>query len=333
MLLKLGDRGRNVKEVQTLLDYHGYWTYGKFTEYFGQVTEDAVKKFQKSRKINDDGVVGPTTMRFLQEGVDSDTYDPDLFHVDTDGKIDYRGSYTTDDGLVIDRAYLDTDEYVRDYGKQDLLSLFIHHTSGWNNPYATISDWNTDKRGRVGTQYAIGGISIRKGFYGDAKYDGIVVESFPNNYIGWHLGTVGNFNISRYSAGIELNNFGYVIKKGDKFVTYTGTEVPKEMVCDLGYKFRGHQYWHAYTDKQIESMKLLLLHINKIYPTINLSKGIPELLANGMKPEKAFDFSTDAYNAVQHGLWSHTSVSTGKTDVSPQPNMVKFMEWAYCKFK
>lgn len=330
-MVKLGDSGRRVKEIQTLLDFHGFWTYGKFTTYFGTVTETAVKKFQTSRKIKPDGIVGDITMNYLLSGVDADEVGFPI--PDTDGKIDYRGSYITDNCLTINKAYLDTDEYVLDYGKVDIKSFFLHHTSGWNNPYNTVHDWNTDKRGRVATQYVIGGTSIRKGMYGDDKYDGVVVEAFPNNYIGWHLGSVGNYDMIKYSAGVEINNFGYLIKKGNKFFTYTNTEVPREMVCDLGYKFRGHQYWHAYTEAQIKSLKLLLLHVNKIYPSVNLSKGLPELIYNGMPASKAFDFQTDAYNAVKHGLWSHTNVRTDKTDISPQPMIIELLEWAYCTFK
>ena len=160
----------------------------------------------------------------------------------------------------------------------------------------------------------------------EAKYDGVVVECFPNNYLGWHLGKVGKFAISKLSGGVELNNFGYLTKKGDKYYTYVNTEVKPEFVCDLGYKFRGHQYWHTYSNKQIESLRLLLLHLKDIYPKMDLVNGIPKLLKDGVHPKDAFEFNEDAYNAKQFGLWSHTSVRKDKYDCFPQKELVDMLK-------
>ena len=230
--------------------------------------------------------------------------------------------FQSENGLTIDRQYLDKDEYVRDYGKIEPLGFFLHHTAGWDNPYNTVSQWNKDKRGRVATQYCIGGSNVK----GKTKHDGVVVECFPNNYLGWHLGKVGSFKISKLSGGVELNNFGYLKKKGDKYYTYVNTEVKPEYVCDLGYKFRGHQYWHAYTDKQIESLRLLILHLRDIYPKMDLENGLPKLLKEGVHPKDAFEFNADAYNAKQFGLWTHTNVRKDKFDCFPQPELVEMLK-------
>lgn len=306
MILRKGDRGPDVKKVQQALDIPA-------DGIFGSQTEGAVKQFQLEQKLTVDGIVGPNTWDALG-----------LNDVDTDQtNMDEESQYTTKDGLVIDRQYLDKDEYVRDYGKIEPLGFFIHHTAGWDNPYSTVKNWNNDTRGRVATQYVIGGSNV-KGV--EAKYDGVVVECFPNNYLGWHLGKVGNFNISKYSGGVELNNFGYLTKKGDKYYTYVNTEVKPEFVCDLGYKFRGHQYWHAYTEKQIESLRLLILHLRDIYPKMDLVNGLPKLLKEGVDPAEAFEFNSDAYYAKQYGLWSHTNVRKDKFDCFPQPELVEMLK-------
>jgi len=306
MILRKGDRGPDVKKVQQALDIPA-------DGIFGSQTETAVKQFQLEQKLTVDGIVGPNTWDALG-----------LNDVDTDQtNMDEESQYTTKDGLVIDRQYLDKDEYVRDYGKIEPLGFFIHHTAGWDNPYSTVKNWNNDTRGRVATQYVIGGSNV-KGV--EAKYDGVVVECFPNNYLGWHLGKVGNFNISKYSGGVELNNFGYLTKKGDKYYTYVNTEVKPEFVCDLGYKFRGHQYWHAYTEKQIESLRLLILHLRDIYPKMDLVNGLPKLLKEGVDPAEAFEFNSDAYYAKQYGLWSHTNVRKDKFDCFPQPELVEMLK-------
>ena len=248
MLLKKGSRGAEVKKLQEAL---GLPADG----IFGGATQLAVMKFQSQKGLDADGLVGKKTWEAIGIDTDNTSWNP---ATDRDDKLERLGKYTTKDGLVIDRAYLDGDEYVRDYGKIEPKGFFIHHTAGWDNPYNTINNWNRDSRGRVATQYCIGGTNVKGK---EAKYDGVVVECFPNNYLGWHLGKVGNFAISKFSGGVELNNFGYLKKKDGKYYTYVNTEVKPEYVCDLGYKFRGHQYWHAYSDKQIESLRLLLLHL------------------------------------------------------------------------
>ena len=303
MLLKKGSRGEEVKQLQKAL---GIGADG----IFGSGTEAVVKKFQKDNGLAVDGLVGPGTWEAI--GIDTDSFEAAS-----------ETEYTTKDGLVIDRQYLDKNEYVRDYGKIEPLGFFIHHTAGWDNPYNTINNWNRDKRGRVATQYCIGGTNVKGK---EAKHDGVVVECFPNNYLGWHLGKVGKFAISKMSGGVELNNFGYLTKKGDKYYTYVNTEVKPEFVCDLGYKFRGHQYWHAYSNKQIESLRLLLLHLKDIYPKMDLVNGIPKLLKDGVHPKDAFEFNEDAYNAKQFGLWSHTSVRKDKYDCFPQKELVDMLK-------
>ena len=303
MLLKKGSKGKEVKELQEALEIGA-------DGIFGPGTELSVKKFQKENGLTADGIVGPATWEAI--GIDTNS---DSAAEETE--------YTTKDGLIIERQYLDKNEYVRDYGKIEPLGFFLHHTAGWDNPFACVNSWNKDKRGRVATQYVIGGTNVKGN---GSKYDGVVVECFPNNYLGWHLGKVGNFKISKLSGGVELNNFGYLTKKGDKYYTYVNTEVKPEFVCDLGYKFRGHQYWHAYSDKQIESLRLLILHLKDIYPKMDLENGLPKLLKDGMHPKDAFEFNSDAYYAKQFGLWTHTNVRKDKFDCFPQPELVEMLK-------
>jgi len=303
MLLKQGSTGSAVKKLQESL--------GLFADgIFGSGTKSAIIKFQKKNKLVADGIVGSSTW--------------EVIGIDTDQEAAAEDSeYTTKDGLVIDREYLDKDQYVRDYGKIEPRGFFIHHTAGWDNPYKTIGGWNRDTRGRVATQYCIGGTNVKGKA---APHDGQVVECFPNNYVGWHLGKVGKFAISKFSGGVELNNFGYLKKKGDKYYTYVNTEVKAEYVCDLGYKFRGHQYWHAYSEKQIESLRLLILHLKDIYPLMDLVNGLPKLLKDGVHPKDAFEFNEDAYNAKQFGLWTHTNVRKDKFDCFPQPELIEMLK-------
>ena len=128
MILKKGSTGPEVKELQEALEISA-------DGIFGSDTEAAVMKVQIDNNLVVDGIVGPNTW--------------EVIGIDTEQVVEPEESeYVTKDGLVIDRAYLDKDQYVRDYGKIEPLGFFIHHTAGWDNPYKTIASWNRDTRGR-----------------------------------------------------------------------------------------------------------------------------------------------------------------------------------------
>lgn len=65
-LLKVGSRGNEVKEVQTELKNLGYFTYSKATGYYGQLTKEAVKLFQRANGLPADGIVGNQTYKALK---------------------------------------------------------------------------------------------------------------------------------------------------------------------------------------------------------------------------------------------------------------------------
>ncbi|WP_443143182.1 L,D-transpeptidase family protein [Pseudalkalibacillus sp. R45] len=62
--LKKGSRGAEVKNVQQRLTELGYSTKG-IDGIFGKNTDAAVRKFQKTKKLKVDGVVGPATKKAL----------------------------------------------------------------------------------------------------------------------------------------------------------------------------------------------------------------------------------------------------------------------------
>ena len=63
-IAKLGDSGRQVKTIQSLLKKYHYYT-GKITGDFDQDTLKAVKEFQKYNHLNIDGKVGEKTLYYL----------------------------------------------------------------------------------------------------------------------------------------------------------------------------------------------------------------------------------------------------------------------------
>lgn len=68
--LERGDRGAEVRDLQTRLNAAGYYQ-GKITGYYGRLTEAAVKRFQKAKKLPVVGKAGEKTYAALRasEGI------------------------------------------------------------------------------------------------------------------------------------------------------------------------------------------------------------------------------------------------------------------------
>ena len=63
--LSLGDEDENVKRVQQLLAQYGYLSSANATGYYGEITENAVRSFQRQNGLSVDGMVGVQTMAKL----------------------------------------------------------------------------------------------------------------------------------------------------------------------------------------------------------------------------------------------------------------------------
>lgn len=98
MLIQKGAKGPHVTKIQKALDAAGFWTYGKFTDTYGPVTEDAVEKFQAAKHLTIDGEVGPKTLAALGITID-EAKDLPAASVDEEKKYDgvtFQGSVFPD---------------------------------------------------------------------------------------------------------------------------------------------------------------------------------------------------------------------------------------------
>ena len=293
-LLKRGDSGEDVKLLQKALKV-------KVDGTFGPGTELAVKNFQGSHGLSIDGLVGPTTQKLIF-GAELEK------HLDSEITLNPFEIY-----------YLEKDEYHA--GPNNPEYLFLHHTAGGDNPLAVVDQWNDDTRGRIATEFLIGGPSVNGK---NTKYDGVIVKCMPDGGFAAHLGDNGSQHMHNNSVGIEVCNFGPLTKVGNVFKTYTGTIVHPDQVCDLGFKFRGSQYHHKYSEAQIESLRELILFI-KERNGINIKKGLVEWLTT-KTPNDAFEFSKDAWAGKVKGMLTHTNTRKDKTDMSPQPELIKMLK-------
>jgi hypothetical protein len=290
MVLRKGDKGNAVKDLQEFLEITADGD-------FGPGTEAAVKKWQAENGLVADGVVGPKTWDAMG-----------LATTDESEQV-----YTTDNGLIINRHYLPKGEYLEGPSKKEY--CFLHHTAGWNNPYKTVRNWGNDTRGRVATEFVLGGQKLTDG---NADYDGVMVQCMPEGAYGWHLGKNGSQYMHKHSVGIEVNNFGY-LKNGK---AYQGSTAHESQIVELAEPFRGYKEWHRYTDAQIEALDKWIRWIGE-RDGIDIRAGLPALVKE--HGAAAFEFNADAYYGKVKGLWTHTNTRKDKTDMFPQQELLDLL--------
>jgi len=302
MLIKLGSRGQRVTQIQTLL---GLKTDGVF----GPNTELAVKLWQKKNGLKPDGIVGPKTWKKISE-VDTDftTLNKGNKH-QTFSKTEF----ITKNGLDVIEFFMPTDEYKSGPIRPEY--IFLHHTAGWNNPFNTITQWANDDRGRIATEFVLGGQKINDN---NDTYDGVMVQSFPKGNWGYHLGRNGSNHMHINSVGIELCNFGWV-KNG---LTWANVRADESQIVKLSKSFRGHREWHRYSDKQLKSLELWLKWIAE-RDNIDIREGLPKLIKS--HGTGAFEFNKDAYYGKIRGVLSHTNTRKDKFDVFPQQELMDML--------
>ncbi len=194
---------------------------------------------------------------------------------------------------------LNNDQYIRE--KTFKNQIVLHHTAGGGIAENVIHGWNFNPE-RVGTAFVI-----------DAK--GEVFKCFETEFWAYHLGlkTVSNLALNKASIGIEVCNWGQLIKdKNGKYWNYYKTEVHEDEVVQIN-KFRGFEYYHKYNDAQIESLRKLVLELcakHSIKKDYN---------------SDMWDISKNALAGV-NGIYTHVSYRIDKNDMSPQINLIEMLK-------
>ena len=300
MLLKVGSRGEDVKAVQEFL---GLAADG----IFGKGTEQAVRDFQKLNGLGADGLVGNGTWAAMGLN-DTDATGQE----ESDAPDIYSKNKVTKGDLEYVEYFMPEDEYK--HGPVNYEYLFLHHTAGWHNPYKCVEYWDMDN-GTIATEWVMGGPSVKGN---DEKYDGELLQCFPEGNYAWHLGKNGSQHMHVHSVGIEICNFGYVVNGK----TYAGTQVADSQIVTLKEEFRGHKTWHRYSDKQIQQLEKWMKFIGE-RDGIDIRAGLPALIKE--KGAAAFEFNEDAYYGKVKGVWTHTNTRKDKFDLFPQQELLDML--------
>lgn len=287
-ILKKGSKGEAVKTLQEFLNI-------TIDGDFGNNTEAAVKEFQSKNGLVVDGIVGQKTWAVMG-----------ILNTDNAENNEVQSA------LKITQHYMPKGTYFEGQAKKQW--IFLHHTAGWENPFQVADMWARDDRGNVATEFILGGQSVRNG---NDKYDGELVQCFPEGGYGWHTGT-GNSVMHRNSVAIEVCCMGQIVNGR----TYVGTPADPNQVVKLSKPFRGHQYWHRYSDEQIRVLKQWIIYCANKY-NIDARVGLIEWVKQ--KGADGFDVLDLKKAESTPGMYSHTNVIRGKVDMFPQQELIDML--------
>lgn len=226
--LELGMEGPEVEELQARLRKLGFDAPGRF----GAVTDFAVRRFQESRGLLPDGLVGPRTREALAE---AEPAEPPL----EDGEAE----------PPIDRALrLPERQFLQEARPKDLIVL--HHTVG-GSARSTFDHWR-DTSARIATAYLV-------------ARDGVIHEVFDPRFWAFHLGLAGTGGrVDRRSIGIEMASEGPLEEREGELFAF-GRPFRGE-VFEHGSSWRGQgRLWAAYTEAQLESVIALVDHLCQVF--------------------------------------------------------------------
>lgn len=139
---------------------------------------------------------------------------------------------------------------------------------------------------------------------------GRLIQFFNPDYWSYHLGpgaVGGNKVMSQRTIGIELQNFGWLDRVGDKLVTYFNTDycTINDLDAYTIADFRGKYYWCKFTNAQYVTLKNLLTALTMQYK-------IPyNFLPNDLK------FKVTSKVKTFTGITSHVNYRKDKWDIGP----------------
>jgi hypothetical protein len=215
---------------------------------------------------------------------------------------------------------LDNGQFIKEKHSKRIICL--HHSAGWDNVRGMFDWWNSNKE-RVGTCVGI-------------NNKGVIYQAFSSAYYAWHINPWSRHNqltmeqkfnripaadYEKHSVGLEICNWGGLQLRDGKFYAWPnnyglqgkGITVPESKIQQYPSGWRGHRFYEMYTKAEIEAVRQLLVFWCDRY-------NIPKTF-NG---DKLFNVSVDALKGTP-GIWGHASYRSDKSDIHPQPDMIKML--------
>lgn len=195
--------------------------------------------------------------------------------------------------------------------KFDKKRVVLHFTVG--HLQGDIHSLTDPQRGHVSTAFVLG-------------RTGTVFQLFSSYHWSYHLGRGalgGNGTGSKSSIGIEISNYGPLVKRGNNLETVYSQREGHDVYCSLDETdqyikldtpFRGYAYYARYTDAQYDSLIVLLRYLTARYD-------IPRAF---LSEEERME--TSLANATFDGIISHVNSRTDKVDIGPAFDWNRVME-------
>jgi N-acetyl-anhydromuramyl-L-alanine amidase AmpD len=196
--------------------------------------------------------------------------------------------------------------------------IVIHHTASSADPFGVMEYWISNTE-RVGTAFLIAGNPRTSTRW----KDGDIFQLFNSSKGAWHLGLKAkdlvrggraSTNMNMMSIGVETCNWGQLVLKNGKFITYEGNAIPEANVHEYATPYRGYKYYEKYTDPQIEALRNLLVFLCDKYEIDKTYKG-DEIFEIDKRPLRG-----------ENGIWTHTTVRTDKEDMHPYPPLIAMLK-------
>ena len=226
-------------------------------------------------------------------------------------------------GIKVLDYFFPDNQYYKEFTNKK--GVCLHHMASDGTTVAGDIDWWQSNVERVATCVSI-------------QYNGDISTMFDSRFwahaLGIKIKIFDFFGISRiyktksngkrYVANneilnqefiqVEIDSWGRLTKRNGKYYTWTNKEISNDRVQYYPEGFRGSKYFEKYTDKQIESLRLLLLHWKEEYSLDLRYKG-----------DIMFKVNKRALSG-ESGLWGHCSFREDKDDVHPQPELINMLK-------
>lgn len=213
--LKHGSQGYEVEQLQTFLKNQGYYT-GSIDGDFGDVTDGALRAYQRANGIGDDGIFGPTTaakagFKNYNTPVGAANYTPlktDPYTGTVIGK-DANGNDITDIQAKYDASNAITGYKDPEWGRQDEHKTKVDEYLG-RDPFSY--DFNADalyqqykdmymQQGKVAMQDAMGQAAAMTGGYGNSYAATVGNQAYQE-----HLGKLNEVIPELYQLALNKHN-------------------------------------------------------------------------------------------------------------------------------
>jgi len=209
--------------------------------------------------------------------------------------------------MDIIKKHLTNGQYLTTQDKK--LSQFLHHTVG-TSAMSAWRWWNATPD-RVGTAQMI-------------DRDGSIWECFNPSMWAFHLGIKGDDNWQeKHSINIELVSAGPLRYEDKEFRFYPlwpnktrYTVIKEEEVYAFTKPWKGFEFWHKYTDDQLESLKWLIGKNVLTFPSLVVSNDI----------DKIFEYDPSVIEDHTPGLYTHGTVRKDKSDPFPYPPLIEALK-------